>query len=337
MWPSGVDSLSCDILGGHTDIVTRCAVTRGNDNVTIQWYFSSSEENAGRNGDILYGNSDNQDRISVLHHCTLAVCIAQLTIRNAGLQDVGYYWCRLAESTSGGGTLVRNPSSFLHMSGSCTELAPCTESNPLSIPPYYQSCAYGSEMEDDTSTVSLQNCTGLIGDGMTTTNSEMQGTTGAITSDSLTANITSDGPPTPTTPDSQGTESTTARTTALPPTTVNKGTGEPGMTDVASVDNLLPTGNEGTNGLIMTDATSVGIPTTKSMSTLTDLLNVVNTEANSVVWPIAGAGMGVLVFIIGILLVVIVCLLCIRRKRKGTCTYSHLYYSTQPHQTLQTL
>ena len=130
---------SCNPHGSY-NLTTLCSVTGSESSFTLQWYYSKTSSNAGRNKDNINNIGENyfvrtlvEDELVNGAFRTLS----QLTIMNVTANDFGYYWCVVRNS----GTLLPNPSTILHLSNVCPSGPVCNSSIRL----YYQwpndSCA----------------------------------------------------------------------------------------------------------------------------------------------------------------------------------------------------
>ena len=132
---------TCNPHGSYR-LTTLCSVTGSESSFTLEWYYSNSSSNAGRNSDNINNIGENyfvqtlvEDELENGAFRTLS----QLTIINVTVNNFGYYWCMVRLRNSG--TLLPNPSTILHLSNVCPSGPVCNSSIRL----YYQwpndSCA----------------------------------------------------------------------------------------------------------------------------------------------------------------------------------------------------
>ena len=132
---------TCNPHGSYR-LTTLCSVTASESSFTLEWYYSKSSSNAGRNRDNINNIGENyfvrtlvEDQLVTGAFRTLS----QLTIMNVTVNNFGYYWCMVRLRNSG--TLLPNPSMILHLSNVCPSGPVCNSSIRL----YYQwpndSCA----------------------------------------------------------------------------------------------------------------------------------------------------------------------------------------------------
>lgn len=323
--------MNCDILSGNTKLISQCGVTKGIGNVTVQWYFSLSQEEAGKNGIILTTSTDRHIKVENL--CLSTVCAAELNIINVSMSDVGYYWCKMAPPD--GTTNVLNPSSVLNINGSCEELDPCAEPT-ISTPSLNNlGCAYGDTVVDDVIVVRLQSEPECEAVDVNSTSTEMEvtptstttpgptitsgppPTESPITTDTPTAAISTDSP---INPNSQQTSEEPFTTDIMPFSTVPLPTEDPRQTGPPVDGTAAPDTTSSTTTPSTYDVSSAsgdGEGTTEGSGGL----------PQQVVWLMVGIGIAVLLLIIAVLLGLIVFLQCIKRNGKGknfTRLYMHI-------------
>ncbi len=116
---------NCNILSEDITVQSTCTV-KSVSNVTVQWYYTPNEADAGINGTLLpFTNYGRVLVSSVCHPGEVNQCSGELTIKDVNEEDVGYYWCTVDARATG---FVSHISTVLYLSG-CSMLSDCEKSS----------------------------------------------------------------------------------------------------------------------------------------------------------------------------------------------------------------
>lgn len=251
-------------------------------NITLQWLYTNSSDEAGTNGLVL--TSDAQPSGSSMRSLALVLNLSS----QPGINH-GYYWCMVGGLRSG---TTQNPSQIVQIGDSCFQNK-CMQDIIMVPQSNHGRCANGDFNEALVILDLLDTATCPV----TTT---MMGASSTTEGEILTDKVTESQKPLTSTPANTmitGDSSTSGSLGPNPPTTTTPTQGTSVGGDVAGLPTGTPTTTTPTQGTSVGGG-AAGLPT-------------------GTTWLIVGVGIAVLLVVIAVLLVIITCLQCSRRRVKG--------------------
>ena len=271
----------CNLFSGDVTLQSVCTVsTNANANVVVRWYYSMEEHLAGRNGSIV----ESDMRIRVNSTCLRStLCSADLTISNIEPSHEGYYWCEVDKESSV--MLASFPSTVLRINACNTFHSDCMKKKTYhtNINNNSGRCAVSTMSQTRNLTfVDLQDCLSTTSQP-TTTKTNISDKPMATTAAKVDATTIGDGKTSPLFLE------TTAMSSAM-------STSEPVASTVGTKSFSSPDEAEASTALSGDDGATLPL---------------------TLIVPIIGAGVGVMLCVVAILLALILAVQCRRKTRKG--------------------